>query len=344
MTIVATAGADAFIQRLPAGMSFFLVHGNDEGLIRERTRGIVKALLGADPDPMRLVRFDGDAIAREPGQLAEEADAVSMFGGSRVIWIETQARDIGPALAPLIARAPRECAILVEAGALKRGTALRVAFETMPHGASIECYPDERKAILGLIESQAREAGLAIASDVRDYLAALLGADRMTTRGEIAKLMLYARGAGAITLADVEAIVSDAAPSALDDAVDQAFLGDYAQVEETASRYFSVDGGDAESLVRAIVARGLLLHRVRLAMDEGRPVESALQGQSFRLSPARRGALERQAGRWTASRLTRLVGSLRTTAGRIRADPKMAKMAALRALWAIASSARAGAA
>ena len=48
----------------------------------------------------------------------------------------------------------------------------------------------------------------------------------MTTRGEIAKLFLYAEGKGAVTIADIEAIVSDAAPSALDDAVDHAFLGD----------------------------------------------------------------------------------------------------------------------
>lgn len=341
VTIIANAGADAFIARLPNAMSFFLVHGSDEGLTRERSRGIVDALLGGDRDPMRLIRFDGDAIAREPGTLAEEADSVPMFGGSRVIWIDAGARDIGPALGPLIARPPRDCAIVVEAGALKRGTALRVAFETMAHGASIECYPDDRRAIVALIEAQARAAGLAIAPDVRDYLASLLGADRGITRGEIAKLMLYAKGAGEVTAADVEAIVSDAAPSALDEAVDHAFMGESAGVEETANRYFSGDGGDAESLMRAIVARALLLHRARLAKDEGRSLESGLQGQAFRLSPQRRSALERQADRWTTARLTRLAASLRATAARVRMEPKLATMTAMRALWAIASSARA---
>ena len=94
MTIVANSGADAFVKRAPREMIFFLVHGNDEGLIRERARGIVNALLDGDADPLRLIRFDGDALAREPGSLAEEADAISMFGGSRVIWIELQARVI----------------------------------------------------------------------------------------------------------------------------------------------------------------------------------------------------------------------------------------------------------
>jgi DNA polymerase III subunit delta len=342
VTIVANNSADQFIKRLPPGMNFFLVHGNDEGLIRERARGIVTSLLGGDADPMRLIRFDGDALAREPGALAEEADSVSMFGGSRAIWIQAQSRDLTPALEPLLKVPPRDCAIVVEAGSLKKGAALRSAFEKMNNGASIECYPDERRTIAALIDAQAQQAGLSLAPDVRDYLVSFLGSDRMSTRGEIAKLMLYAEGRGAVTIADVEAIVSDAAPSALDDAVDNAFLGDYAGIEETANRYFA-DGGDAGSLLRTIVARALLLHRLRLAMDEGRSLDAALQVNYVRLSPARRSALERQTARWSSARLQRLPAPLRSAAARVRMDAKMATMTALRALWAIASSARAGA-
>jgi DNA polymerase-3 subunit delta len=321
-------------------MAFYLVHGNDEGLIRERSRGIVNALLEGDADPLRLVRFDGDALAREPGTLAEEAYAVSMFGGHRVIWIELGARDIAAALEPLLKEPPRECAVVVEAGSLKKGTALRTMFEKMSAGAAIECYPDDRRSIGALIEAQARDAGLRIAPDVRDYLAAFLGSDRMTTRGEIAKLLLYAEGKGEITAADVEAIVSDAAPSALDDAVDQAFLGDYAGVEDTASRFFG-DGGDPALLLLTIVRRALTLHRLRLDMDHGKSFEATTQAHYVRMSPARRSALERQTARWSADKLGRLATSLRIASERVRRDAKMAVPVTMRALWAIASGARA---
>ncbi|WP_158815946.1 DNA polymerase III subunit delta [Methylocapsa sp. S129] len=341
MTIVANSGADQFVKRLPRDMFFFLVHGNDEGLIRERSRGIVNSLLEGDSDPLRLIRFDGDAVAREPGTLAEEADAVSMFGGSRVIWIELQARDIAAALEPLFKAPPRDCAIVVEAGSLKKGTALRSAFEKMGNGVSIECYPDDRRSIAALIDAEARQVGLSVPPDVRDYLVSLLGSDRMTTRGEIAKLLLYAEGNGAITIADIEAVVSDAAPSALDDAVDHAFLGDNSGIEETANRYFG-DGGDPGSLLRVIIARAMLLHRLRLAMEDGRSFEAAMQAQYVRLSPLRRGALEKQAGRWSVLRLGGLLRALRPASANVRRDTNMAQAIAMRALWAIASSARAG--
>ena len=340
MTVVTNSGADAFIRRLPRDVVFFLVHGSDEGLIRERSKGIVDALLDGDSDPLRLIRFDGDALAREPGLLAEEAYAISMFGGSRVIWIEVQARDLGSALAPVFSAPPRDCAVVVEAGSLKKGTALRSAFEKMGNAASIECYPDDRRNLAALIDAEARQANLRIAPAVRDYLATFLGADRMTTRSEIAKLLLYVAGRPEIAIADVEAIVSDAAPSALDDAVDGAFLGDHAAVEQTTGRYFG-DGGEPWVLLMAAARRAMTLHRLRLEMDHGRPLDSAMQALHLRMSPARRAALERQIGQWPASKLGRLPDSLRVASGRTRRDAKIAEITAMRALWAIASSARA---
>jgi DNA polymerase-3 subunit delta len=341
MTIVANSGADAFLKRLPRDMAFYLVHGSDEGLIRERVRAIVHSHLEGDADPLRLIRFDGARLAREPGALVDEADAVPMFGGRRMIWIELQARDIAPALEPLFKRPPRDCAIVVEAGSLTKGSALRSAFEKMGHGASIECYPDDRRSLTALIEAEAREANLRIPADVRDYLIGFLGSDRMTTRGEVAKLLLYMAGKGEITIADVEAVVSDAGPSALDDALDSAFLGDNAGIEETANRFFA-DGGDPQQLLTAIVRRALLLQRLRLEIDQGRSLESVLQTQHVRMSPLRRGALEKQVGRWSAQKLARLPGSLWSASSRVRRDARMAKFITMRALWALASSARSG--
>lgn len=341
MTIVANSGADAFIKRLPRHMAFYLVHGSDEGLIRERARALVASLLEGDIDSLRLIRFDGDVLAREPGTLAEEADAVSMFGGHRVIWIEMQARDIAPALEPLFKQPPRDCAIVVEAGSLKKGHALRSAFEKMSPGASIECYPDDRRSLAALIEVEAREANIRIPPDVRDYLIEFLGSDRMTTRAEVAKLLLYAAGNAEVSIDDVEAIVSDAAPSPLDDALDSAFLGDNAGIEETANRFFA-DGGDPQQLLGAIVRRAMLLQRLRLEMDQGRSLENAMQAQYVRMSPLRRGMLEKQVGRWSTLKLGRLSGSLWSASSRMRRDAKMAKILATRTLWALASSARAG--
>jgi DNA polymerase III subunit delta len=341
MNIVNSAAADGFIERLPKEIRFYLVHGPDEGLAHERVKAIIRKLIDAEADPLRLVRLEGDAVARDPGALADEAYAVPMFGGARAIWIDAQARDLLPALEPLFARAPMDCAIVVKAGQLRKGTGLRTAFESSAVRASIECYSDDASALESLIDAEARAAGLSIAPEARAALVALTGADRQTTRGEIAKLMLYARGKSTIAAEDVEAIVSDAAPSNLDEVVDQALLGDLSAVETSLTRFFD-EGGEADPLMIRLVQRMLLLHRLRLEMDQGRPFDAACQALFVKLPLGARRALARQADRWTSESIAQRLPAIRLASARARADSRLGEVLATRALWALASRGRGG--
>ncbi len=339
MSAINSGAADGFIQRLPKEISFYLVHGQDEGLTHERVKAIVRGRIGADADPLRLVRLDGDAVARDPGALLDEAYAISMFGGNRVIWIDAQARDLMAALEPLFARPPTDCTIVIKAGQLKKGTALRTAFESSAARASIECYPDDSSSLESLIDAEARAAGLAIAPDARAALLDMVGADRRTTRGEIAKLMLYARGQSEITAEDVEAIVSDAAPSNIDDVIDHALLSDLPEVEASLSRFFH-EGGDADYLMIRLIARLTLLHRLRLEMDQGRPFDAACQALFVRLPMSARRALARQAERWTSEAIAERLPAIRLASARVRTESDLADVLATRALWTLASRRR----
>jgi DNA polymerase III subunit delta len=337
MSVVSNAAADGFVRRLPKEVRFYLVHGADEGLAQERVRIIVRNLIDGDPDPLRLVRLEGDAVEREPGALADEAYAIPMFGGARAIWIDAQGRDLLPALEPLFARPPTDCTIVVKAGQLRKGTALRTAFEGSSIGVSIECFSDDSAALSSLIDAEARAAGLSIAPDARAALAALLGADRQTTRGEIAKLMLYAQGKSRITAEDVEAIVSDAAPSHLDALIDQALLGDPPAVEAAAMRFFH-EGGDPDFLLMRLVARLTLLHRLRLEMDQGRSFDAACQAQFVKLPMSARRALAMQAERWTSESIAQRLPAVRLASARVRSEARLAEILATRALWRLAGA------
>jgi DNA polymerase III subunit delta len=341
MSIVSSAAADGFIQRLPKEIGFYLVHGLDEGLTHERVKAIVRNRIGDDSDPMRLVRLEGDAIAREPGALADEAYAISMFGGDRAIWIDAQGRDLLPALEPLFARPPTDCTIVIKAGQLKKGTGLRAAFESSVARASIECYSDDSSTLESLIDAEARAAGVVIAPDARAALVHMVGADRRTTRGEIAKLMLYARGQTQITAEDVEAIVADAAPSNLDEVIDHALLSDLPAVETSVARFFH-DGGDADYLMIRLVARLTLLHRIRLEMDQGRPFEAACQALFVKLPMSARRALAKQAERWTTESIAQRLPAVRLASARVRTETQLAEVLATRALWSLASRQRGG--
>ena len=262
-----------------------------------------------------------------------------MFGGRRVIWIDARSRDLASTIEPLIARPPQDCTIIVEAGNLKKGAPMRSLFERSPIASSIECYPDERRALFAVIDAEAREAGLEVTTEARDYLSTLLGSDRLTTRGEVAKLMMYARGSTKVELGDVEAIVADAAPSGLEDLIDRALLGQVSEVEQAAGRFFS-EGGDAGHLLARLISRLVLLHQIRLDMDQGKSFDAALQSHFIRLPASGRAALAKQAERWTSAALGKRLPAVLGVAGKARRDARLGEAITTRALWALASSAR----
>jgi DNA polymerase-3 subunit delta len=340
MSTIRNDDADSFARRPPADMRFFLVHGNDEGLIHERARALVDALLAGNRDPLMLTRIEGETLARDPGRLADEAYAVSMFPGQRVIWIDAGERDLTARVEPLLASPPRDTALVVESGSLKKGSAFRGLFERSGLAASIECYPDERGALVAMIDAEARLAGLEVTREARDFLLTLLGSDRMTSRGEITKLMLYARGDGQVGIAHVEAIVSDAAPSSLDALIDAALLGRIADVEHEARQFFG-HGGDAQYLLIRLIARMKLLHVIRLEVDGGKSVESAMQGLFIRLPFASRAALVKQAEMASSATLGKRLQAMLGVAARARRSTKLGPAIATRALWTLASGTRA---
>ena len=75
---------------------FYLFHGPDEAQSRAWGQRLVEGL-GAS----KFVIGAG-AVKSDPGSLADEAGAMSLFGGVRVIWIEPAGDDIAAGLEALL--------------------------------------------------------------------------------------------------------------------------------------------------------------------------------------------------------------------------------------------------
>jgi DNA polymerase-3 subunit delta len=337
MAAVRNADADRFLAQRRPETFLYLIFGTDPGLVRERARQAARRAVDDPDDRMALLRLDADEALREPGRLSDEARAIGLFGGRRAIWIEVGARALLPALEPLIEDPPVDCTLILEAGNLKKGTPLRSLVERLPGGAAVECYPDDSGAIGRLIDEEARAAHLTVDPKARTALVDLLGADRMATRAELSKLMLYAQGDRVVTLDHVEAIVAEAAAPAADEAIDAAFLRKPERIEQPARRAFA-DGMDAGYFVGQALRHAAILHRVRLDIEAGRPraEATAAHGRGGHFKQARR--LEQQVGLWSAADLSRVIETLAEALPRIRREHRMAEMIAVRALWQTAKT------
>jgi DNA polymerase-3 subunit delta len=339
LTVVRSSEADRFVARPPADTKLFLVFGSDSGLVRERARKLLRALVEDPADPFQLVELDGDELAGDPLRLADEANTIPLFGGRRAVHVELGLKNILPALEPLI-NASAESAVLIEAGALKRDHALRKLFEKERRAVAIECAPDSAADVQRLINEELKAAGLSLDDDARETLVALLGEDRLSTRSEIGKLVLAAHGRARITLEDVETLVSDASTMAHDDAVLQAFSGALDALPGAFERLMAT-GGEPSVILAAALRYAVALHRARLAIDCGQSPDQAM-GLVFRsgIGFGRRGLVEKHLRNWSSERLLRAIRALADLIGRTRREQRIGAALAERALLSIAEGAK----
>lgn len=341
MVAVKSHEADRFAGNRPAGIWIVLVHGSDHGLVSERARTLAAAAVGDPKDPFQLVHLDADQLAADPGRLVDEIRTVPLFGERRAIRIEAGSKNLAPAIAAALEmEPPSNCVVIIEVGLLKRDAPLRGVMERARHGAAIECVADTTEDLGRLIDSETAAAGLRIDGEAREALVRLLGADRLTTRSEIDKLVLYAHGSTRIGLDDVEAVVADASATVQEAAIDGAFVGDFLAIETTVGRVLS-EGGDAGVLVGAALRHAVALHRCRLDVDGRRSVtEVAGAAARFGIYFKRKAVFERQLKSWTAPKLARAIDTLAEAVGRCRREARLAPSIAVRALWSVALAVR----
>jgi DNA polymerase-3 subunit delta len=346
MVAIKTRDAERFLAKLPEHIFLYLVFGTDAGLVAERARLILSRAVEDPKDPFQLLRISGDDLAADPLRLADEANTIPLFGGRRAIHIDARGKAFVSAIESVVSVPPRDCTIVVAAGALKKEAALRKLFEREKYAAAIECYPDAGADIGRLIEEEAAAAGLSIAPEAKTHLASLLGENRLVTRSEIEKLVLYARGAGQIGLDHVDAIVSEASSRTLDAALDAAFTGKFSDLEAEVQRV-ATDYGDVRPLLSVAIRHAVDLHRSRAALDsrDGAPGGSG-EGSGASAAPfnfRRREMFEKQARAFSAARLEGVIAILAEAAAEARREPKLAEPIVMRALWKVASAARQGA-
>jgi DNA polymerase-3 subunit delta len=330
---------DAFVARPDSKRPIILVFGPDAGLVRERADALIASAVDDVNDPFALVRLDGDELANEPSRLVDEAMTIPLFGGRRAIRVKSGSRSFASGVETLLGDPPPNCRIVIEAGELRRDAPLRSLCEKAKTAAVIACYPDGARELTKLIDDELNAAGLRIAPDARAVLLSLIGGDRQASRNEIAKLVLYARGKDEVTLDDVEAIITDASALAIDPIIDGAFAGKSAEVESAFSKAIAADTS-LGSIMFAAQRQAALLHKARLVVEEGEPVEAVCDRHIPRLHFSRRDNVLTALRNLTAERLKQFMTHLADANFEMRRQSALAEAIARRALTLIAFNAR----
>jgi DNA polymerase III subunit delta len=297
-----------------------LVYGPDAGMVTERASALAQRFVGRDKGETEMVRLDERDLADNPARLEIELNTKPMFAAQSVVRVTAGPRLDVPALKALIAGEFAN-ALIVEAGNLRTDSALRKLFESHKTAAALPCYSDDR-SLAGLIEAELERAGLSIDREARDYLMTRLGADQALSRSEVVKLALYAQGKGRIGQDDVEAIVGDAAETALENFVYATSAGD-ARAALSELQRLAAAGTDRASALSALGRHFTQLHRVASAASGGGSLEDGVRGLRPPLHFRRKDIFVAHCKRWGAARLAHALPLIQEATRRSRRTPDL---------------------
>ncbi|WP_440980610.1 DNA polymerase III subunit delta [Shinella sumterensis] len=327
---------DAFLKRKPLPVRLFLIYGPDRGLVSERAAAIAAAS-GVDlDDAFSVVKLDAGEIGSQPGRLMDEMNAIGLFGGERLVWVRnaTSEKGVADAIDMLASASPGPSTLIVEAGDLKKGSALRKAAEAASQAVAIPCYADDGRALQALIDQELAAEGLRIAPAARQRLIETIGGDRLASRNELRKLALYCRGRELIEEQDVEDIVGDASAISTDDAIDAILKGDkdgflhaIQKIVTSKTPIFLV--------LQGCLRQFQLLELMRAEMDEKRaPAAQAVATLGRHLHFRRKPIVENALKTWAAPAIRRETQRLQAAILQSRQRPALEDTIAMQTLLA----------
>ncbi|ASY70942.1 DNA polymerase III subunit delta [Sinorhizobium fredii] len=328
---------DGFLNRGASTYRLFLLYGPDRGLVSERAVQLAGRSGVALDDPFAVVKLDASEL-QQAGRVLDEVNAIGLFGGEKLVWIRgaSSEKTIAEALQILADTPPSGSTLIIEAGDLKKGAALRKIGETSRAVASIACYSDDARSLHALIDKELAEAGLRIGPAARERLLEALGGDRMASRNELRKLALYCRGKDMADEEDVLAIVGDASAISVDDAVDAVLKGDVDALLH-AMKKITTSKTPPFLVLQACLRQFQQLDVMRAEMDASRQPASQViaslgRGLHFRRKPIVEAALKH----WTTPAIRRELSRLQATIYQSRARQSLEESLVLQNLLAIA--------
>ncbi len=272
---------EPFVKSPDKAARVILVYGPDQGLAKERCAVMGKTVVADLNDPFNVCALTADIIVDDPARLSDEAGAISMMGGDRLIRIDGATDKITTTVKLYLENPSDSALVIIQAGELGPKSALRKLCESAKNAAAVPCYVEDERDVSRFIRETLQAENLNAQSDAVAWLAANISGDRAKVRSELDKLITYKGDEKTpISLRDVQAACGAAGAQGFDDLVYNV-AGRNAQAALKAYATLLEEGTPFIALLRSLQNHFRRLHATKSYMQSGMDMDSAMK----KLSP-----------------------------------------------------------
>ncbi len=278
---------------------FYLFHGPDEA----QSRALAARLLDALAATKSAV--PSGAVKADLALLADEAGAMSLFGGKRLIWIEPAGEEIAGGVEALLEANGAESPTVAIAGALRRTSTLLKLAESSPSALAFASYAPEGADAERMVAEVGRRLGLKISPPVAARVADSSGNDQAIVAQELQKLALYVdaspQSPKELDHDAIDAVGADLREGEILHLADLALAG---RVRDLALELSNLPAGvESIPVVRALQRRLLQLAPARARIERGESSDSVMTSLGKSLFWKDKPMVAKMLSAWDAKRL-----------------------------------------
>lgn len=287
----------------------FLFYGPDESASRALVAQVAAALGGE----VERIDLSGADLKADPARLADEAAALSMFGGARLIVVDRAGDESAAAAANVLSLATAAHPVALLAGELKKSSALLKLVEASDQAVGVASYPVDERNAEALVGEQAALLGLRPAPGVAARIAAAAAGNRGIISRELEKYAAFLDAAPdapkPLEHETVDAVGADVGEGDLSRLLAAVAGGDPDQAETELAR-LRAEGKDGIQLIRAALRRMTMLARLRAEIERGKSVGAVMASAGKSIFFKEQGAVQAELGRWRGETLAKAVSRL----------------------------------
>jgi DNA polymerase III subunit delta len=298
------AALTAALKKWPQELRAALVFGRDASLARAYLNTISKMIVADLSDPFRVTDMTEADIKKDPAKLGDEAAALSMLGGRRLVRL-SGGDDLVDALQNAIANPACEAMMVIESGDLSATSKLRKWAESAPDVAAIICYPEDARSLVPLLQGVAKEHKYRLTDEAAQLIVAASGAVRDVALSELEKTMLYVGNTRTtIDAPEVMDISADAGAAGFDGLISALCRDDGARVEAHLGRLLS-NGEAGIAILRVVSKRLWLLGKAHADAARGGDRDLFIQRAFGKMAWKEKPGFAAQLQTWSAVRVER---------------------------------------
>ena len=288
------------LDRPDSAIRFYLFHGPDEAGSRALAERLLK---GLDAEKSAIL---GQEVKGDPARLADEAGAISLFGGKRAIWVEPAGDEITEGVEALLGASASESPVIAVAGSLRKTSSLLKLAESHSIALCHISYVPEGRDRERLVIDLGREVGLRVSPDLAQRIAASAAGNQAIAAQELEKFAVYLaaspEGPRELESETVDLLGANSAEADLMRLGDLALAGRMNSLLDELGR-LPHGGSEPIPVLRALQRRLLMLAPLRARVERGESVDGVMASMGKSLFWKDKPILQRLLSTWSAERL-----------------------------------------